>query len=366
MKSRFSLTVILVCTTLITAAQVSPFLNFNGKEVVLSNLPEGISLDDVQQDFQIYTEAGRKFNQPVSGAYSQEKNEILFTPEFSFVAGEQYHAVFNFNGKVLELSFSKPKDELTATYVERIFPESSIMPENVLRMYIYFSAPMMPGEAYQNIKLIDSKGQQVARPFLIVDQELWDSERKRFTLLFDPGRIKRSLKSNLDLGAPLNPGDTYQLLIDSAWRDVHGNALRRSIRKSFSVSDAQRSKLSVKKWKVIAPRNNSDVLTIVFDRPMDHALALKYIVVKGNSSAPVPGKISFDDDTTWTFSPDDSWTQGRYIISVSPVIEDVAGNNINNAFDLDLSKEPRVNSEAWVEVEFVVPATGSQRPVAGY
>jgi hypothetical protein len=34
----------------------------------------------------------------------------------------------------------------------------------------------------------------------------------------------------------------------------------------------------------------------------------------------------------------------------SPILEDVAGNNLMNAFDLDLSKEMRVNSMDVVEI----------------
>ena len=37
-------------------------------------------------------------------------------------------------------------------------------------------------------------GQAVADPFLELDEELWSTDGRRFTLLFDPGRIKRGLK----------------------------------------------------------------------------------------------------------------------------------------------------------------------------
>ncbi len=42
-------------------------------------------------------------------------------------------------------------------------------------------------------------------------------------------------------------------------------------------------------------------------------------------------------DRTWTFYPDKPWTAGHYTLQISPYLEDPAGNNFNNAFDVDLS-----------------------------
>jgi hypothetical protein len=140
-------------------------------------------------------------------------------------------------------------------------------------MYIHFSSPMMPGEVYDHITLLRSDGTKVEKAFLVVDQELWDSDRKRFTLFFDPGRIKRDLRSNIELGAPLREGEKYQLVIDSTWRDVNGSPLEASVSKTFNVDAAVRTKVSTRGWKVIAPTAGSlgDVL-VKFDRVIDHAL----------------------------------------------------------------------------------------------
>jgi hypothetical protein len=45
-------------------------------------------------------------------------------------------------------------------------------------------------------------------------QELWNPEMTRFTLFFEPGRIKQGLVSRQELGPSLTSGRTYTLVID--------------------------------------------------------------------------------------------------------------------------------------------------------
>ena len=71
---------------------------------------------------------------------------------------------------------------------------------------------MSRGEAYRHIRLLDATGKPVAAPFLELDEELWSDDGKRFTLLFDPGRIKRGLKPREELGPVLEAGKSYELV----------------------------------------------------------------------------------------------------------------------------------------------------------
>ena len=52
--------------------------------------------------------------------------------------------------------------------------------------------------------------------------ELWDGERRRLTLLLDPGRIKRGLVPNQETGYPLIEGVPVVVRIDTAFRDAEG------------------------------------------------------------------------------------------------------------------------------------------------
>ncbi len=378
MKLTFSIWVVLVCVTFLAEGQAQPILKFEHGVFHVVGLPSRntastatISDDQWNTILSVYTHEAyvRKIDQPVAGKYAWNGDSILFEPAFPFAPGQTYHAVFTTKAFLIsagiknessweksELSFSLARENFPSTAVVSVYPESANLPENLLRIYIYFSAPMMPGEAYDHISLMRDDGTRVEKAFLIVDQELWDAVRKRFTLLFDPGRIKRDLKSNIDLGTPLKERETYHLVIDSAWRDVHGNALGKSVRKTFSVTRAERGKISPRHWNVIPPLAGSlGDIVISFDRPMDHALALKHISIT-SASGVATGQAQTVNDTVWKFTPDHPWVAGEYVITISPLLEDVAGNNLNNVFDLDLSKERRVNSGEPVELPLTIRA----------
>ncbi len=266
--------------------QTRPVIRFEDGRIQIVGLPfkdvastSLISQTQWQSFLCVYTSEAyqRNTDQPIAGKYEWNRDTIFFQPLYAFSPGETYHEVFNPESffenagitsdallEKVELSFSIPAEVRPLNRVKAIYPESASLPENLLRMYIYFSNPMMPGEAYRHISLMDENGTRVEKAFLVVDQELWDTERKRFTLLFDPGRIKRELKSNVDLGTPLKEGGRYHLVIDSAWRDVYGNSLATSINKTFTVTAARRSKVSPAQWKVIAPLVGSLGDVIIF------------------------------------------------------------------------------------------------------
>ena len=57
-----------------------------------------------------------------------------------------------------------------------VYPSRAMLPENLLRLYIHFSAPMSRGEAYRRIRLLDATGKPVDDPFLELDEELWSRD----------------------------------------------------------------------------------------------------------------------------------------------------------------------------------------------
>ncbi|HEU5291166.1 MAG TPA: Ig-like domain-containing protein [Cyclobacteriaceae bacterium] len=329
-------------------------LKFQDENVWITGLGSTTIADDQWKDIlRIYTDEAfaRRINQPVAGTYTRYGDSLSFKPNFPFAQGESYHAIF---GK-LELSFSIPLKRSTPTVTEEVHPQASTLPENMLRLYISFSQPMMPGEAYDHIKLLTENGTPIDKAFLVIDQELWDAERKRFTLLFDPGRVKRGIRSNVELGSPLQSGQTYHLVIDSAWRDANGNPLSSSYTKTFSVSSAERTRLDTNRWKVIAPdAGTHDDLIIKFDRPIDYALALKCISISAAQAGKIKGKAILINSKCWRFTPDQPWAEDQFYIEIHPQLEDVAGNNFNNPFDIDLSKESRQNSSETLKLPFSV------------
>ena len=339
----------------LTFGQSTPVLKFGEGIVWVTGIgATSIANDQWKDIFRVYTHDAfvKKINQPVTGKYTRYGDSLAFTPDFNFAAGGKYRAVF---GRI-QLEFSIPNEKLSTTFIKTVYPQVDVLPENMLRMYISFSGAMMPGEAYDHIKLLRENGTEVEKAFLIIDQELWDAERKRFTLLFDPGRVKQSLRSNVELGAPLTAGQTYRLVIDSAWRDAHGNALANRYTKTFTVTAAERTKLTVADWKITAPTAGTfDDLVIEFDRPIDYVLASKCINISINNTK-VSGRATMTGNGHWRFTPDHPWSEDQYYMEVYPHLEDVAGNNFSNVFDIDLSRESRVNTTEVIRHSFLVRA----------
>ena len=137
-----------------------------------------------------------------------------------------------------------------------------------------------------------------------------------------------------------------------------GFSLSSVYEKRIVVAAPEREKLSIQEWRIIAPDASSKTpLVLQFPKALDHALALKYIVVTDSFNNVMQGKTMMeDDDRTWVFYPDKPWTGGNYALQISPYLEDPAGNNFNNPFDVDLSVAKRVDSEEPIVISFVVKA----------
>jgi hypothetical protein len=230
-----------------------------------------------------------------------------------------------------------------STTVLALYPSADRLPVNLLRIYLHFSAPMSIGEAYQRVHLVDDEGKEVHDAFLVVagEKELWDPERKRLTLLFDPGRIKRDLRPNLEAGLPLREGHAFSIVVDSVWQDAQGQPLRQRFRKRFTVIAADRASPRTQDWQLTAPRAGTrDTLTLRFPESLDRALLERLLSVRGNAAA-VAGKTLVDEnEKRWRFVPDAYWQAGSYSVEVGTELEDVAGNNLRRLFDVDRKTTP--------------------------
>jgi hypothetical protein len=271
---------------------------------------------------------------PLLGTYSVEAASLVFRPRFPLSPGMHVRAVFQPpDGPGAESVFDIPAAApiSSTTRVAHVYPSANVLPANALKLYVYFDAPMRKGDSWKHLHLLRD-GVPVAYPFLELDQELWDRDQRRFTVLFDPGRIKRGLVSLAEAGPALEEGHTYTLVIDRDWLDARGAPLKEEFRKQFRVAAADRTPPDPKKWRVMAPRPGSaDPLVIRFPKPLDYALLQHEIEVTG-----VAGKVSVDrDETEWRFTPDAPWHAGAYAIVIRTTLEDLAGNHINRAFDVD-------------------------------
>jgi hypothetical protein len=277
------------------------------------------------ESFQVYVGDGDV--PPVLGAFSAGNGRLVFRPRF-FLADE-VRAIF----RGVETRFPALRPAASpAAIVETVYPTVDRLPENLLKFYVVFSAPMQRGEAWQRLRLRQADGTPVELPFLEIDQELWDPANRRFTILFDPGRIKRGVLPLTEVGPALVAGRTYTLVVDAGWRDAAGAPLRTGLRKTFMVTEPERRPIEPLAWRVGAPpAGTREPLVVEFGRPLDAALALRLI------TADVAGQARLAaGETRWEFVPALPWAAGDHRLQIDVTLEDLAGNRVGRPFDVDV------------------------------
>ena len=285
----------------------------------------------------------------VLGSWSVEEKGIRFTPRFPLASGLPCTARFDgplFDAltghaaagtPVLDLGFTTPEPALSpTTRVTAVYPAAEILPENLLRLYVQFSAPMRTQVIPGKVRLYDDRGEEVPLPFVEIRRGLWDPEQRRLTLFFHPGRIKRGVGPNEAMGPPLREGRTYRLVVGTDLVDAQGFPLARPYERIFRVGPPDRSAPDPASWAVYPPGDPWTPVVVDLGEPLDHALLGRLVRVETARGEPVSGSVTLArDDSRWSFVPDAPWRPGRYAVVVEPEIEDLAGNSLVRLFDAE-------------------------------
>ena len=286
---------------------------------------------------------------PMLGSYRVGETALRFTPKYSLKAGLRYRVMFQPAAVGDPHAESYPGDRAVVVYITvpvaprgeptrvvAVYPSADTLPENQLRFYLHFSAPMSRGEVYQRVRLLDERGRPVAFPFLEIGEELWDRTGTRITLLIDPGRIKRGLRPREEDGPVLEAGKKYSLVIDKRWKDATGQPLAENFEKRFSAGEPIEVALDPAGWKIEPPAGGAEPLVLRFPRPLDHALLGRTIAVHGPGGEPISGEVTIaDQEKTWRFTPDEAWSAGTHHLVIDKTLEDLVGNRIGVPFEVD-------------------------------
>jgi hypothetical protein len=292
----------------------------------------------------------------VSGRYLVFDDEVRFIPHFPFERDVRYRASFNprrlgtpESEEVLVLEFAIPseREARALTTVTHIFPSCGLLPENLLRFYVCFSNSMQRGRMSKEVSLLDADGRPVADALYRPPVELWDRTMRYLTVLLDPGRLKRWVGPNIELGPPLKAGHKYTLQIGSGMTDLYGRSLGTTPRKDFLVGSPIREHISVDDWKVLPPATGSrQALEVTFPNSLDWVLLLRTIAIRSAGGSFIHGQIVVDQcERRWSFIPSSPWVAGAYQIVVESGLEDVCGNSIAGAFDRPLRKGHNLMTE---------------------
>jgi len=140
------------------------------------------------------------------------------------------------------------------------------------------------------------------------------------------------------MGPILLSGRKYSLVIDGKWKDANGNPIGDDVVKQFRAIDEDRTQPNPSNWKLTAPKSGSqDPLTIAFESPLDWSMLFRSISVLNPEGKNIAGSISVsDNETVWAFVPEESWSKGKFSISIDPNLEDPTGNSVGRPFDVDV------------------------------
>ncbi len=256
------------------------------------------------------------------------------------------------NGSLL---FQLPREPpQRSTIVSAIYPSAAELPENLLKFYIHFSAPMSRGQAYEHIQLLQGD-EVVEQPFLELGEELWDGEQTRFTLFIHPGRIKHGLRSRDEAGPSLTAGRKYTLRINQAWMDAGGFKLGDKFEKQFAVVASDDEQLDPQKWKIESPSTHTAPVVLAFDEPLDHALLTRVLEVKHRDGSTIPGTVELaDHESKWVFTPKKPWGTGTYSIEVATLLEDLSGNSLAKPFEAKMQLPTPEQPPRVIAIEFIV------------
>lgn len=283
----------------------------------------------------------------IVGEYAVADGVLRFTPMFPFDEGREYDVRLDPSrlpgsttapgGSPIAATVTLPAVARTpSTVVTHVYPSGTLVPANQLRMYLHFSAPMDWRSGYEYLTLVDDRGQEVEDAFLPLDADFWNHDRTRYTVFFDPGRVKRGILPNRQMGRALVAGRRYTLVVRREWRDGHGQPLKKEFRHAFTAAPAIERALSMADWKVAAPAAGTrDPLSVTFPAALDHGLLQRALSV-ARDGAPLDGSVAIEPgETCWRFTPRDAWRAGPHQLVALEFLEDLAGNRIGRAFEVD-------------------------------
>ena len=306
----------------------------NGKFTGISLSAKGTSCNSISDKCLNVHLAGQP--SPILGKWSKSDGKLVFWPVWPFTSGLNYELLEN--GRSVA-AFSIPSTLSHANLTLSVFPSSDTLPANLLKMYFQFSEAMQQVRSEKYVFILNQKGDTLQEVFMDLHPELWNDLEDRLTLWIDPGRVKRDLIRNQKLGAPLDEGKTYQLIVSFKWKSQNGATLSTDFTKNIFISNEDRVKPNLQKWSLDIPTaNTKNPLIIDFKESLDYALLQDCISINRHGEDFNGEYQLVREERGLIFTPEEKWKIGTYQIQVESRLEDLAGNNMNRLFDVDLSQ----------------------------
>ena len=279
------------------------------------------------------------------GAYQAEGGCLVFRPRHRPAPGMALHAAFRgeifdrlagTNGTKSQQLHLELAAAPSATEVAEIWPTGDTLPENQLRLYVTFSAPMSLKGIENNLRLRDAAGDEIADAFVDVPGGLWDPGRRRLTLILHPGRVKSGIAIGEQMGKVLTKGQEIHLEIGPQARDAEGAPLREGRSCTWTIGPPQTGALDSARFRLDVGPGDRAPLEIEAPVPLDRALALTSFAVR-HGERELSGHLEVEPgERRLRFHPDQPWHRGQsHTLEIGPQLEDAAGNRLGASFERD-------------------------------
>ena len=291
---------------------------------------------------------------PVAGTTTRRARSTVFRPKWPLVPGIRYRLRWTAD---CEASYDVPPPANTQARPLQIYPKASRLPENVLRFYVYFSRPMAEGRFTAHVRLTHvESGRNLSGVLFDNIYELWSADRKRITLLVDPGRVKTGLGANQRQGRAFVPGQTYALTVLSSWTTIDGHPLSQGLTKTFKATAQDRQPVIPRRWQWKLPAAGTrKPVRIDFLEPVDHVSVGHFLRIQAPDGSLLEGRWRMGlDDRSADWTPAEPWSKPvkDHRIRVHGRFEDIAGNNLNAAFDHQVGALPDTSEDRVVTIRF--------------
>lgn len=284
---------------------------------------------------------------PILGEFKEEDNQAIFSPLIPFTRGQRYE-VFAAESKLGDILIPYLNAKEANLSLVEIYPTQDTVPENLLKLFLKFSKPMREGESLSYLTLIKGTGDTVSGVFLDLQPELWNEDQTLLTVWLDPGRIKRDLIPNLEMGAPLTNSEKYKLIVSREWKGLNGGMLDQTYTKHFFVTVRDSISPDPSDWLMDIPVSSSkSALQINFNQSLDYSLLREVFKIKYLESEEISGIWEIGNkEKSIAFTPTNEWQKGHYKLEIESRLEDLAGNNLSRLFETDLENpaKPKIES----------------------
>ncbi len=268
---------------------------------------------------------------PILGNIKKNDSSLVFLPLVPFGWNQVYTISYNTTTDHFLLELPKNYKHLS---VEAIYPSASILPSNILKWHIQFSRPINKTNVYEHIQFVDNYGEEISKAILPIENTLTNSKGTLLTLWIEPGRQKRDLIPNQQLGPVFVSGNDYKIIINKELKDQNGVPMLQTSAHKFTIADADRDLINISSWEVLPPvLKTKSSLIINCHESLDYTSALNGVFVIYNNKKVAGNWEIKDNETKLIFNPLKIWNKGNYIILFNSKIEDLSGNNLNRLFD---------------------------------